>query len=89
MNVIRLIVAPGREEHVARHGVDLMEVEEIVFGNAIWRRVREKRYLLLGQTAGGRYVAVVLAPRTPGVFGLVTARDANDEERRLIRSRRR
>ena len=89
MRVNELIIEPGRAEHIARHGVEVTEVQDVVFGPALWMRAREGRFLVIGQTAGGRYLAVVLARRVAGVFGLVTARNANEAERRRLRERRR
>lgn len=84
-----LIVEPGREDHVARHGITITEVQEIVYGSHVVERTRESRFLLIGQTVGGRFLAVIVASRGSGVYGLVTAREATDSERRRYRARRR
>ena len=71
-------------EHIARHGVDPAEAEEVVFSrihHAI--RVGSARYLITGQTAGGRYLAVVVERAEPGDFVVITARDATLRERRI------
>ncbi|MSP12020.1 MAG: BrnT family toxin [Chloroflexi bacterium] len=77
----------GQEDHIARHGVTLEEVEEVVFGRTVALRAKEGRYLIIGQTEAGRYLAVFIAPRGGGVFSLITARDTNESERRLLRAR--
>ena len=82
VRIYELIVEPGREEHIAQHGVSVAEVEEVVFGTPLVNRVRERRYGLIGQTEAGRYLTVILAPRGRGVYGLVTAREATQAERR-------
>ena len=82
MKIYDLIVEPGREEHIARHHVTVEEVEEVTEANPFVTRTRQGRYRLIGQTAAGRYLAVIIAPRGQGVYGLVTARDADDTERR-------
>jgi uncharacterized protein len=89
VNVDNLIVEEGRDDHIARHNVSLDEVDQVVFGRPYWRRVRDGRFILLGQTVGGRYLAVVVAPRGNGNFALVTARDASLEERRWLGAGRR
>ena len=89
MRVYELIVEPGREEHIDRHHVSVVEVQEVVFGTPLWIRTRQGRYRLLGQTDAGRYLTVILVPRESGVFSLVTARDASESERRAYRARRR
>ena len=82
MRIYELIVEPGREEHIARHHVSVTEVEEVVFGTPFIRKTRQERYIIVGQTQVGRYLTVFVAPRGKGVYGLVTARDADDVERK-------
>lgn len=91
MTIYELIVSPGRAEHIARHHVSVAEAEEVAFGQSIIYRLRQRRYGLLGRTNAGRYLVVIVAPRRePGVYGLVTARDADQAERRRYhRTRRR
>jgi len=62
--------------------MSVAEVEEVVFGMSFIRKTRQERYLIIGQTEAGRYVTVFVAPRGKGVYGLVTARDADDAERK-------
>lgn len=88
MRIYDLIVDPGREEHIARHFVTVEEVEDVVFGVPFVRRARQGYFRLLGQTEAGRYLAVFIAPRGRGVYGLVTARDATVAERRQYQARR-
>lgn len=89
MRIYELVIEPGREEHIAHHHVSVSEVEEVIFGEPFIRKTRQGRYLAIGQTEVGRYLTVFIAPREPGVYGLVTARDADDAERRAyIRHRK-
>lgn len=88
MRVIELIIAPDREEHIARHSVTLVEVEQVAYGTPYISRTRQGRYRLIGQTDAGRYLTVFVASRGRDVYGLVTARDATDSERRLYQDRR-
>lgn len=74
---------------IARHGVALDEVREVVFGTVFPRRTRQGRFLVTGQTFGGRYLTVVVIHRGEGAYALITAREANDQERRAFRARRR
>ena len=80
MRIYELVIEPGREEHIARHHVSVAEVEEVIFGTPFIRRARQGRYHIIGQTEAGRYLAIFVAPRGQGVYGLVTARDADDAE---------
>lgn len=83
MKIYELIAEPGREEHIARHHVSVAETEEVAFGLHVTFRTRHGYYALIGQTEAGRYLTVIVARRERGVCGLVTARDADEAERRL------
>ena len=89
MRIDRLLVEPGREDHIARHGVTVDEVEQVVFGAPFIVRVRQERYQLIGQADSGRYLAVIVAPRGGREVALVTAREATESERRRYRAYRR
>src|SRR5439155_19186429 len=54
------VVEAGREDHIARHGVSLAEVEEVTLGQHAAYRVRDDRYGLIGQTEAGRYLTVIV-----------------------------
>jgi len=82
VKIYELIIEPGREEHIARHQVSVAEVEEVIFSAPFIRKARQGRYHIIGQTEAGRYLTIFVAPRGRGVYGLVTARDAGDAERR-------
>ena len=82
MRIYELVVEPERVDHIARHHVSVEEVEEVIFGMPFIRKAREGRYHIIGQTDDGRYLTVFVAPRGSGIYGLVTARDADDAERR-------
>ena len=87
MRINDLIIEPGQDDHIARHRVTVDEIRDVVFGDPAIRRERQGYYRFGGQTRGGRYLTVFLAPREPGVFSLVTAREATDAERRHYRAR--
>lgn len=80
-----------RVEHIARHEVVAEEVEEVVFedreallekAGSAKRDPAQMVYVLLGRTAAGRYLMVVLIHEGGGVAMPVTARDMNEAERR-------
>ncbi len=89
MRIYELVIEPDREEHIARHHTSIEDVEEIAFGRHATFRARQGYYGVVGQTNGGRYLTVFVAPRGGGVYGLVTARDADQAERRLYQRHRR
>ena len=78
------------EKHAAVPEELIERSEEILGGTPGFRGTRvQGRYLLIGNTEAGRYLAVVLGPRGRGVYGLITARDADQAERRLYQRHRR
>jgi uncharacterized DUF497 family protein len=69
--------------HVAAHGVTPHEVEEVVRGKNVMfaaPRGQEKRWKVLGQTVGGRYLVVVITIRHSRIR-TVTAYPMNKRER--------
>lgn len=82
MKIYDLIVEPGREEHIARHHVSVEEAQEVIEGDPFVTNTRLGRYRLIGPTVAGRYLTIIIAPRGRGLYGLVTARDADHTERR-------
>ncbi len=77
-------------EHIARHGVGPDEVEEVCFDQAtLFTRAGQRRYQAIGQTAAGRYLAIFPDRKENGIYYPVTARRADDSERRLFQRLRR
>lgn len=72
--------------HIARHGVNRNEVEEVLQGDFIAQVSYHGRRLLIGSTAAGRTLAVVLEDETDDISYVVTARPAKRKERRMLRS---
>ncbi len=69
-------------DHVAAHGAEPWEVEQ-VFGQAPKvRRARDDRHLALGRTQAGRYLVVVFRYLGNGVVRVLTAREMSVKERR-------
>lgn len=78
----------GNSEHVAEHGVEEIEVEEVFRGRLYVRRAKG-RYIVLGATATGRRLFVVVEKKPGGWVRPITARDMNLSERRLFERRAR
>ncbi|HZS02167.1 MAG TPA: BrnT family toxin [Chloroflexota bacterium] len=75
--------------HIARHSVVPEEVEEVCHGDPLAQQTYSRRLVLIGPTATGRMLAVVLAPMGRGVYYPVTARPASRKERGLYRQEKR
>lgn len=74
-----------RVEHIAKHNVDMHEVEEVCFGEPLVLRAKSKGdnpvYYILGQTASGRYLFCVIIHFPDGKGYPVTARDMTSKEK--------
>ena len=86
MRIERLIWPKDRIEHVARHGVTPLEVEEICFGHPLVLRGKATGlnpvYYVLGQTRAGRYLFCVVICFPDGNGYPVTARAMTAKEKR-------
>ena len=83
--------------HIARHGVQPYEVEECLFENApivmqpLKKGKKKDRYMILCQCPeNGRYLFIVTTkPDKNNQVRVITARNMNEEEKRLYWKRRR
>lgn len=73
------------EEHIARHGVTIGEVTDVVEDPVTrWFRItNQPLYHLYGRSQAGRFLLVVLVPSTeqPDAWYVATARNMTDRER--------
>jgi uncharacterized DUF497 family protein len=68
-------------DHIARHGVQKEEVDEVAEGRHGIRKVWKGRYAMRGQTYSGRYLFVILDSLGQGRAYPVTAREMTEEEK--------
>jgi len=84
-------------KHIARHGVQPYEVEECLFENVpivmqpLKKGKKKDRYMILCQCPeSGRYLFIVTTkPDKNNQVRVITARNMNEEEKRLYWKRRR
>jgi len=81
----QLIWDDENEEHFALHGVTPEEIAETFYSSSVIVRSRSDTYRMNGQTNGGRFLCIIVARRPHGQRYVVTARDADDLERRIVR----
>ncbi|MEM7132277.1 MAG: BrnT family toxin [Chloroflexota bacterium] len=62
-------------DHMADHGVEPHEAESVLLYARNARKVGQGKYVVYGQTDGGRYLMVVYAPKENQRIRVVTARD--------------
>lgn len=82
LRVAELIWDEWNEDHIANHGVSRHEIEELAWNRPFATRARGGSYRLIGQSDSGRFLTVFISPRGGRRFYVVTARDAESEERR-------
>jgi len=75
-------------EHIAAHRVEMDEVEEVCYERNLIERVGGEKHAVLGQTAEGRYLFVIVANRGAGECRVITARDMTDAEQRRFSRRK-
>jgi len=68
-------------EHIAHHGINPAEVEDICFNQHISIRGRFRRYVLYGQSTAGRHIKLILERLYDHIYRPVTAYDMTDNEK--------
>jgi uncharacterized protein len=74
-------------DHIADHGVEPFEAEQVLANQPWIRRTREDKYVALGQANNGRFLTVIFARKARSRIRIVTARDMTASERSLYRKR--
>jgi uncharacterized protein len=88
LHIRTLLFDEWNEEHIARHGVVPEEVEQVCDNRPFVSKTRQLRLRVIGQTDSGRYLTVILAARSQGVYYPITAREATVGERQLLQRKR-
>ena len=74
--------------HIAGHNVTPYEVEEACYLRPFSMKARDGRYLILGRSESGRYLAIVAEYKGRGAIRVITARDMDQSERRRYNQER-
>lgn len=74
-------------QHIARHGVNPEEVEDVCFGLHISEREKGQRYILSGQTGSGRYLTIVVERVSKALFRPITAFEMGEKYTRRYKER--
>ena len=86
MRIYELIWTQDRVEHIAAHGIEPNEVEEVCFGAPLVFRTKSKGdnpvYHVLGQTEEGHYLFCVIIRFPHGKGFPVTARPMTQKEKK-------
>jgi uncharacterized DUF497 family protein len=89
VKIHELIWPEDRIDHIAEHGIEPEEVEDVCFGAALVQRAKAHGqnpvYYVLGQTTAGRHLFCVVIQFPDGRGYPVTARPMTDKEKRRYR----
>lgn len=75
-------------DHIAAHGVDSEEAEEVFEEAPVLLKAKYGRFAVIGPTYGGRFLTVIFERLGAGTVRVVTARDTAQSEKRLYRRRK-
>ena len=88
LRIAALIVSEQSEEHLARHGVSVTEVEQLLANPYVLLRSRRGRAatrLIVGRTNAGRVLtAAISTTDDAGAWRLFTAYPSTDNQRELL-----
>lgn len=70
-------------DHIKKHNVTKIEVEEAITNIISYRTGYKGRIILTGKS-GKRLISVVIFPKQARAYYIVTARDADRKERKLV-----
>lgn len=88
MNLYRFWWDDSNIEHIANHGIEPYEAEEVIDDDPFIVKAGSVKYVAYGQTDGGRYLLVVFAPKSEQRLRVITARDMTAAEKKHFRRRR-
>jgi uncharacterized DUF497 family protein len=74
--------------HLARHGIDPSEAEDVVAGPSVAQRGSQRhaeRYRVLGRTTGGRYLVILYDMLPDGRIRPFTGWEMNAREKAIYR----
>ena len=83
-NIEELIWDEWNVEHIKKHKVNVVEIEETCGQVMNSFKSYQDRLIILGKTKNNRLLTLVLMKKSKGIYYLVTARDMSRKERRLI-----
>lgn len=83
IELTQLIWDSWNKEHIKKHNVAVSEVEEAVISISAHRIGYSGKIILIGRS-GKRLLAMIMAHEEENKYYVVTVRDADKKERRLI-----
>lgn len=69
--------------HISKHNIVIKEIEEAVTNISAYRAGHSGKIILIGRS-GKRLIAMIMAHEAGNKYYIVTARDADKKERKLV-----
>ena len=69
--------------HIKKHNLDPKQVEEVIIRVAVYKKGYSERLMVIGRS-GKRIISVILSKEEKGGYYILTARDADKKERKLV-----
>lgn len=79
----KIIWDEWNQEHIKRHNLTVEEVETAIDDFIAHKKGNKGRYILIGRCKG-RLVSVVINRKAECTYYIVTARDADKKERKIV-----
>ncbi|MFV1917416.1 MAG: hypothetical protein ACC618_02990 [Patescibacteria group bacterium] len=79
----KLIWDSWNSAHIRKRGLSINDVEEAARNMVAHKRARSGRYITIGRS-GRRIISIVVNRLNTGVYYVVTARDSDKKERRIV-----
>jgi len=83
IKLAQLVWDDWNKEHIKKHNITVSEVEEAVVSLLAHRMGHSGKIILIGRS-GNRLIAMIMAHKEDNKYYIVTARDADRKERRLV-----
>ena len=88
ITIARIIWDAKNIEHIARHNVITVEVEQVLHSNFSARSTYRARLMIIGKTESGRILTIIVHEDDAEIFYVVTARDSSPEECQIYQTER-
>ena len=83
ITIEKIVWNKWNEEHIKKHSVSTDEVENVVHNLIAYKQGYNGRYILIGRS-NNRLISVIVSRKTAKTYYVVTARDSDKKERKIV-----
>lgn len=83
VKIRELVWNDHNREHIKKHNISIEEVENAIQNLIVHKKGKKGKYIAIGRT-GKRILSVVIGREKTGVYYVVTARDSDKRERKIV-----